>query len=202
MKTNLGTTPAIRERRQRVMQLYPTLSYSGMASVLGVPRSTIESDCAALFSRGVDGMRWRNGGLKWDDAHTEILTLMRPVMSLVDIAALLGRTEKSVDAKVSDMGLKRQKPVSPSKPSKAQKAQKAQKAPKEQKPKTAASLSPLPKYKGPPPMTTAQRTAHEKTRITYPHGRLPWRAHGMFGPALVGYDLSYRGQKPAAAQRN
>lgn len=194
MMKNLGTTPAIRERRQRVMQLYPTMSYSGMAAALGVPRSTIESDCTALSLWSEGGMRQRKAGdMPWNDAHTEILTLMRPVMTVIDIAALLGRTEKSVDAKAHALGLKRQKSAAPSKP---------QKAPKVQPPEMATRLSPAPKYKGPPPMTAAQRAAHEKRRVTYPPGRLPWRAHGMFGPTLGGYDLSYRGQKPAAAQRN
>lgn len=51
-------------------------------------------------------------------------------------------------------------------------------------------------------MTAAQRAAHEKTRITYPPSQLPWKARVMLAPMAGIPDLSYRGQKPAAAQRN
>ena len=56
--------------------------------------------------------------------------------------------------------------------------------------------------KGPSPLTAAQRAAHEQTRITYPSGQLPWKGRVMFAPMAGIPDLSYRGQKPAAALRN
>ena len=56
--------------------------------------------------------------------------------------------------------------------------------------------------RSPTPMTAAQRAQKLREHVTYPSGQFPWRAHGMFGPALTGYDLSYRGQKPAVSMRN
>lgn len=185
MKAILGSTPTIRARRQRVAQLYPTTTYDKIAKELGVPRSTIEGDCRALGLRksAVQRAQCRKG-LPWDGAHIEILTLMRPVMTVRDIAELLCRPEKSVEYKADFLGLKKEKPIKPAK---------AQKAPKAPKPPVAKPL-PSPSKKGPPPMTAAQRATHEKLRITYALDALPWKANRMFAPMAGIPDLSYRGQ--------
>ena len=189
MKAITGRTPSIRARRQRVVQLYATTPCSQIAKELGVPRSTIEGDCCALGLLKTQAQRaLAHGAVPWDDAHLEILQLMRPVMKVREIAALLGRPEKSVASKVSALGLKKEKWVKP-------KAPKARKPPPVRVLKEAvAKPVAAPTYRGPPPMTAAQRAAHEKTRITYTPEALPWKAHRMFAPMAGIPDLSYRGQ--------
>ncbi len=194
MKAILGSTPHIRWRRQQVAQLFPTTTCAQMAKELGVPRSVIENDCKMLGLRRDTVQRVQfHGGVPWDDAHVEILRLMRPVMPVRKIAELLGRAEESVVKKAYALGLKKEKQVKPKAP----------------KPPSARALKesvakplPSPAKKGPPPMTAAQRATHEKLRITYKPEALPWKAQRMFAPMEGIPDLSYRGQKPAAALRN
>ena len=120
MKAIPGRTPATRARRERVAQLYTTTPCSQIAKELGVPRSTVESDCTALGLRKSAVQRAQSRkGLPWDGAHIEILTLMRPVMVVRDIADLLGRPDASVEYKADFLGLKKEKPIKPAKAPKA-----------------------------------------------------------------------------------
>lgn len=122
---------------------------------------------------------------------------MRPVMQIRELAALLGLPEDTVWNKLFSLGLRKEKPVKQTAPKPPKKA----KAPKASKPppvralkESAAKPKLLTQPKGPPPMTAAQREAHEKLRITYAPGAMPWKARVMFAPMAGIPDLSYRGQ--------
>lgn len=188
---------AINWRRQQVIKMHPTESLGQMADALGVPRSTIESDCKTLGLKKTTAQRAqaiakaRGPTTFWNSEMIEILLLMYPVMPAADVAVLLGINSDAVSNKAYKLRLKKRRKTpkatqtAPPKP----KASAANAAPA-----TTRAAAPPPAYRGPPPMTAAQIAQREKQRITYPPDQLPWKARAMWGPSTGLPDLSHRSQ--------